>query len=367
MQTSESDEAKRLCDDGFAALEGGRFDDAREALVRARTLAPDDPLVHFRLALLFVDTGRPAEALAALDASLRLQPDNARAHNNRGSALQLLDRLAEAETAFRRALDLLPALTQPYTNLGHLLEQQGKRNEAAEIYLRAIARGLDPALFGHELARLEGKATDRAPERWVQTTFDNFAPTFDERLRALGYNAPEKLAALLKGRASGPLRILDLGCGTGLCGVALAPVKSQLTGVDLSEKMLMLARARGLYDDLHASEIQAWLAMATTVSFDVVVAADVFIYIGALEDVFRHVSRVLRPAGWFLFSTEECAASDYVLQPTGRFAHTQDYIGRLAQPAFTIVAADPAVIRNEAGRRLPGRLYLLRRIDGSAD
>jgi len=366
MLVPDPDAAKQLSDAGFAALEASRFDDARELLVRARSLAPDDPLVHFRLALLFVDTGRPAEAVTALDSSLRLQPDNARAHNNRGSALQMLGRLDEAEQAFRRALELAPDLPQPYTNLGYLLEKKGETRAAADLYEAAVARGLDPTLFGHELARLAGTTTQRAPEQWVRSTFDNFAPTFDEHLRTLGYDAPQRLAAMLTARVSGPLDLLDLGCGTGLCGAALAPLKGRLTGVDLSEKMLVQARARGVYDALHIGEVNAWLATAETASLDVVVAADVFIYVGALENVFRHVARSLREGGWFAFSTEECPSGDYVLQATGRYAHTRDYVGRLALPAFIVAAEDAVVIRMDAERPLPGRLYLLRRGTASA-
>jgi predicted TPR repeat methyltransferase len=126
------------------------------------------------------------------------------------------------------------------------------------------------------------------------------------------------------------------------------------------------ARARGVYDALHAGEINAWLATAATASLDVVVAADVFIYLGALEDVFRHVARSLREGGWFAFSTEECPSGDYVLQSTGRYAHARDYVVRLARPAFTVAAEDAVVIRMDAERPLPGRLYLLRRGTASA-
>lgn len=113
-----AEEARRLCEDGYALLEAGSIGDAEAALV------------HFRLALVFVDSGRAADAVAALDASLHLQPDNARAHNNRGSALQLVGRHGDAERAFRRALALDPDLAQPYANLGHLLEKQGRARDA---------------------------------------------------------------------------------------------------------------------------------------------------------------------------------------------------------------------------------------------
>lgn len=360
MPAPDPAEAMRHCDEGFALLESGRFSDAEARLLQARALAPDHPKVHFRMALLYVDTGRPDAALAALDRSLELDPDDARAHNNRGSALQLLGREAEAERAFRRALDLAPDLAQPYLNLGHLLEKRGDAFEAVALYERAIARGLDPASFGHHVAAALGKPANRAPDTWVRTTFDNFAPIFDARLQALEYDAPQRLASMLHAHVAGPVDILDLGCGTGQCGVALARISRHLTGVDLSEKMLAQARTHGVYDALRVSEIGAWLADAPAAHFDVVVAADVFIYIGALEQVFRDVARTLRPDGWFAFSVEETAAADYALQRSGRFAQSQAYIARLAGASFTIVAAAPAVIRKESGVPLAGRLYLLR-------
>ena len=113
--------------------------------------------------------------------------------------------------------------------------------------------------------------------------------------------------------------------------------------------MLAHARTHGVYDALHLSEIGAWLADAPTAHFDVVVAADVFIYIGALESVFLDVARTLRPGGWLVFLVEETTAADYALQRSGRFAQLQAYIARLAGTSFTIVAAVPAVIRKESG------------------
>jgi tetratricopeptide (TPR) repeat protein len=198
-------EAERLCDEGYSFLEAGQFNEAAANLQRALALAPTNPLIHYRLGLLLSDTGRPAEAVKALDVVLSLQPDNARAHNNRGSALQLLGRIDEAEQSFRRALQLAPDLELPYVNLGKLLEQRGKLDQAMEMYNRALTNGLDAAVFRHYLAAASGQVTSRAPASWVRDTFDNFAPLFDNRLRDLQYDAPRRLAGLVRSRRR-PLR-----------------------------------------------------------------------------------------------------------------------------------------------------------------
>jgi predicted TPR repeat methyltransferase len=361
MNSHDSSEVERLSEEGYILLEAARFDEARALLTRARELAPDNALVHYRLGLLFGDIDRPAEALQALDASLSLQADNPRAHNNRGAALQRLGRVPEAEQAFRRALELGPDLAPPYINLGHLLEQQGRPREAVGLYEQAIARGLDAAVFNHHIAAVAGQATNRAPTNWVRETFDNFAPTFDSQLELLRYDVPRQLVALLRPAAAASLDILDLGCGTGRCGLSLAPQKRYLVGVDLSERMLVRARLRAIYDELHMDEVHNWLRGVSEARFDLVIAADVLIYIGALEELFGEIARALRAGGCFAFSTEECVGTDYTLLPSGRYAQSQAYIERLAELAFGVVTGQATVIRIESGVPIPGRLYVLQK------
>ena len=354
-------EASRLCAEAHALLEERRFAEARALLERARAMAPDDARIHYTLGLLCSDLGRADDALAAFDASLRLDPDDAKAHNNRGSALQILRRLPEAGAAFRRALDLRPDLELPYLNLGKLLEQQANTQGAVEIYDLALARGLDRDLFGQNRAAALGQSTPRSPDRWVSSTFDNFAPNFDAHLARLQYDVPRRLAALLRPLAGQPLSILDLGCGTGQVAAALEGQGHTLVGVDLSAKMLAQARARNIYAQLDLAEVHAWLQEAAPESFDAICAADVLIYIGALESLFRDAARVLRSGGWFAFSTEECVASDYRLLATGRYAQSEDYVRRLSVESFAVLHADPATIRIESGSPLPGRIYLLQK------
>jgi len=358
---SEQGEANRLCEEGYASLEKRQFALAQMLLEKARALAPDNPQIHYTLGLLFSDQGRARDALAAFDLSLRLNPDDHKAHNNRGSMLQILGRLPEAEAAYRRALDLRPDLEPPYVNLGKLLEQQRNVERAIEIYDLAISRGLDTGLFGQHRATASGVSTSRSPDRWVISTFDNFAPTFDAHLEELQYQVPRQLAALLHPRVNGPLAILDLGCGTGQVGAALAAAGQghHLTGVDLSAKMLAQAEARSVYQELRLGEIHASMRDIDTGRFDAIFAADVFIYIGALEDLFREAARILRFGGWFIFSTEDCDSPDYRLLATGRYAQSRAYIGRLAEAAFDVIEARATTIRMESGVPLPGRLYLL--------
>jgi len=358
---SGSDDVDSLLAKGSALLEARQFAEAHALFLRAQDLAPGNSHVHYMLGLLHSDTGRPLDTLNALDASIRLDGANAKAHNNRGSVLQILGRLEDAAKAFQRAMDLAPELDLPYVNLGKLREQQGRIEDAVAIYELAMQRGQDAGVFGQYRAAALGQTTLRSPDSWVSKTFDNFAPTFDEHLRTLRYAVPERLAALLLPHVHQPGAILDLGCGTGLVGAALAGTGHRLSGVDLSQKMVAQARARNVYETLQVGEIHAFLRECDPARFDAVCAADVFIYIGALDELFASVARVLRPEGLFAFSTEECAGTDFILQTTGRYAQSESYIRRMAATAFEVIEARATTIRMEVGIPLPGRLYLLQK------
>ena len=357
-------DAARLLEAGAAHLEAGRLDEAAALINQACALAPHDAQVRYRLGLLAGDRGDIARALAEFDAAIALDPGYARAHNNRGSMLVRMGRDAEAEAAFRVAIDLDSALAPPRLNLGHALARARKPDAAAGVYREAIALGIEPEVFAHHLAALTGAHPARAADTWVRATFDNFAPAFESQLQdVLGYRVPQDLAALLAARAPAGLDILDLGCGTGLAGAALAGWARSLKGVDLSPRMLLHARERGIYAALECAEVHAYLAGTPAAAFDAIVAADVFIYIGALEALFAEARRVLRPGGWFAFSAEEEQTGDFTLRASGRYAQSHGYILRLAHPGFTVQADTPATIRFENGAALAGRLYVLRRTD----
>ena len=113
-----------------------------------------------------------------------------------------------------------------------------------------------------------------APSEFVRDMFNGYALTFDESLKALRYQSPELLrqavdvllARMPAGDAwadrghSRAWRVFDGGCGTGLCGPLFRNLTQSLSGVDLSENMVALARKRGVYDELSVGELVAALA-----------------------------------------------------------------------------------------------------------
>lgn len=96
------------------------------------------------------------------------------------------------------------------------------------------------------------------------------------------------------------LNILDLGCGTGLCGELLCAMSRKLIGVDLSSGVLEVAREKEKYDELVEQEVVAYLNECGQ-SFDVIVAADLLVYLGDLSSLFAAAQAVLTGGGLFVF------------------------------------------------------------------
>ena len=92
--------------------------------------------------------------------------------------------------------------------------------------------------------------------------------------------------------------------------------------------MLARARARSVYTELHHAELVAHLKSCPDGSFDVVTAADVFVYVGDLRPGLAEIARVLRPRGVAVISLEAGTDAGYRILPSGRFAHHRDYLQR---------------------------------------
>jgi len=337
MQGSPRNAADWLAegDEHYAA---GRWLEAGIALEAALLHDPAQARAWYRLGNVREEQARDGDAVVCFERAIALEPDHARAWNNLGGARQRMGRDEEAAAAYREAMRADPELPQPYLNLGRLAAGRGDRVLAAECFRNGLARHPDDPMLQHLLAAVEGRDTERAPEAYVTALFDGFAQNFERHLvKELQYRVPTELAAMIAPRLAklrdAPVRarVIDLGCGTGLVGAALAGTGAEVIGVDLASRMLEVAAARGDYAGLEQGELLEMLARAAPGSAQAVVAADVFIYVGDLEQVFAAVTRVLAPAGLFALSVEGLEKGDYQLRPSGRYAQSPAYLRALAR------------------------------------
>lgn len=132
-------------------------------------------------------------------------------------------------------------------------------------------------------------------ERWYVAQDDPVA-----LLRAEARLRNEWVADLLKGNSE---NILDIGCGAGFLSNALALRGHEVTGIDLSEPSLEVARAMDSTGKVRYLAADAYELPFDDQSFSVVTAMDFLEHVGDPERVIREVRRVLRPGGRFFFHT----------------------------------------------------------------
>jgi predicted TPR repeat methyltransferase len=246
----------------------------------------------------------------------------------------------------------------------------GKIDEAIGVYKQILA--LNPASesaryhlakYGH--ANAGSDAPTIAPASYVTDLFDQYAATFDEQLvGTLGYQAPTQIGKLFRGLGphAASLRALDLGCGTGLVAEQLQDLQMQWTGIDLSQKMIATAAKKALYTELHCESIEGYLASVQT-PFHLITSADVFIYVGELTSTFKLVSEHLTDNGWFVFSVEKSDQQPLVLRPSGRFAHSEAYLSRLAaQFGLTVQTVAPLTLRFDGNTPIEGLVVALQKL-----
>ena len=353
--------------EGNAHYEARRWSEAGAAFEHGLALDPRQANAWYRLGNVREEQGHDDLAVATcFERAVALDASHARAWNNLGSAQQRLGREEQAVASYRNAMQADPALAQACLNLGRLAGERGDHALAAECFKTGLNHHPGDPTFEHLSAAAAGRSTARAPESYITKLFDGLAQQFENHLvQDLQYQVPEALAKMVRpeleaARAAGaPARVIDLGCGTGLVGVALAASGAEIIGVDLSTRMLEIAARRGAYAKFEQGELVEVLARTAAGSVHAVLAADVFIYIGDLAAVFAAVARVLAPRGLFALSVEGLENGTYSLRPTGRYAQSPGYLRALAaQSGLQERRLERATIRREGRGHAQGWLAL---------
>ncbi len=348
---------------GVLYFAGEDFEQAKSSYEQAAELCPDDPDIFFNLALTVKNMGLFQQARQHYEKVLALTPEDHEAHYNLGVLFRETDETEAAIRSFEKAVAIHPSYIQAHNNMAYLFHKMGQSEKALACYRKVLE--LDPThqSAGHMVAALSGETTNTSPLSYVKDLFDQFSDDFDEALlQKLQYGTPAMLRQMLD-EEKGLERVfqngLDMGCGTGLSGLAFSDRTKRFTGLDLSTGMLEKAAEKGVYSILQESDINSFLTETEEV-FDLFLAADVFVYLGDLSDIFERVRKKSAQAGCFLFSTETCG-ENFTLQTSGRYAHAESYIRKLtAQTGFAMMCCKPAKLRRERDGWIMGNLFLLR-------
>jgi len=281
------------------------------------------------------------------------------------------DDVAGAADLLAQAIEAAPRFVSAWFALGEAREEAGESDAAIAAFQQVCALDAEDRLgAGLHLVRLGALAAGDMPSAYVRTLFDQYAPRFDAALtEGLGYRGPavlrEAIAAACTA-AGRPLRFgaaLDLGCGTGLAGAALRPLVGKLTGVDLSERMVAMAREKRLYDRLETGDLVQFLHAEARERrrYALIVAADVFAYLAWLPGVVAAAAQVLAQDGLIAFTVETHPGDDVILGEKLRYVHGAAHVrAAVAGAGLTLLTLTEASTRSEAGAPVPGLVVVAR-------
>ncbi len=128
---------------GLTLKEAGALAEARDALIKAAALRPEQGQVQLELGIVCARQGEWESARGHLESARRLSPDDPRAPLYQGEVLWKLERRSEALEALRDAIRLAPLDWQPHYRLASDLAQQSQFSAAAAEYREALR--LNPA------------------------------------------------------------------------------------------------------------------------------------------------------------------------------------------------------------------------------
>ncbi len=359
-------------------------ENAKIYFAKAELLNPNNLAALMGLADLYSQENNFAEAEPRYRRVIELDAKNFDAHNNYAEMLQRQGRLSEALEEYRAAVIINPAGAEVSNNLGLILRDLGEYDEALGLLFNAFARqpereeiavNLSETLI--MLARQDADKAVKIAENWLKQAprnvfakhtaaalkgenvennqiyseklFDNFADNYELVVKNLGYAAPlavRRIAGDVEGT------VADLGCGTGLVAEALKTPQNQFIGVDVSQKMLDAAAAKGLYKELVKADAVDFLQERR--DFDWAVLADVCGYIGDLS----HLIKLLQNKK-IVFSIEVLDKnSDYQLMTDGRYKHNPLYVEKLLREnGFEDITKEELILRTENGEPVKGMIF----------
>ena len=239
--------ANQECANAYCKL--NKFDDAIRHYYRQIEIKPCDD-TFYNLAVCFMYQEKTNDAIEYFTKALTTGHNMTQSNLNMGSLYLKISNLEKAQFHYESALSIEP------------------ENEEARHILSAIT---------------QNNIAHRAPSRYITSLFDQYANHYDQHLtQHLNYKTHQLIFDFFnaEGYDKKSLTILDLGCGTGLCGELISPYASALVGIDLSQRMLDVAAQKNIYSKLVNTDIYNVSDLEN--QFDLIIAADVFPYCGDL-------------------------------------------------------------------------------------
>ena len=347
----DSEHIHALVNLGVIQLKRGQGQLAIDYFTKALGLDEHNIEARNNIAATFIHHDRYENALMHYDVLLKQSPDHIEYLYNAGVAQMALGHLQKARAHFEHILRRQDTHFAALNNLAAIHSRLGHREQAITFLRRALSVKPDDTATQFMLHAMTGETLQpNACPEYARHLFDNYAVSYEQHMQTtLHYTLPHQIARILHqlNGLTTQSQVLDLGCGTGLTGIILKEMSEQLTGVDLSAKMLAIAVDKGIYDHLIQSDIQSFLN-ASQEQYSLIVAADVIPYLGELDSLFSVIKKRLDKNGRFIFSTEISDDQPWKLQSSARFCHHQTYIQELCRKYdLTIIHHEQCIARTQ--------------------
>lgn len=248
-----------------------------------------------------------------------------------------------------------------WLQLGHLQLERGAEIEAVDAFERCLKLSPSNSEARHFRAAAIGYHKAKPEQEYMQMMFDSYAKHFEDHLlNSLEYQVPQLMSLAVRQFGRPVEKGADLGCGTGLLGDIMRPLVVQLDGVDISKNMLIQAKERSIYDTLINQDIGSYLKNIK--NYGMMMAGDVFNYLGALEDVFTGLYLSMEQGGLLFFTIEvlNSKTKAVVLTHDGRYQHNCSHVISVTeQIGFQLVDKQIVQLRKECGQWVEGALIVL--------
>jgi len=368
---------------GALLAEKGETRKALHYTLKAESVTTRSPYIKNNLGNLYRMSGDDTQAEKYFNDALAIDPGMPEALNNLGILYRRLNCNEQAIQYYLGAINADPTFVAAYYNLGKTYKDEQNTQHAIDCFTQALKlhphhilshnelgdcymslQQKDLALYHFKeylhlckqddcgvalkMARLsEGELPDRHPTELVRQSYALKARDWDQNVSRpnMEFLGPQLIQAMLKDLSLRPMEntVLDLGCGTGLCGPALKPFSQQLDGVDLSKQMLQIAASKSLYDHLTEGDAE-WFLRQNPGRYQLVCASGVLIFFGDLSAMMQAAAQAISPNGVFLFTTYKSQGDAVQIRNNLHFAHSADHIRKTAGAAGLRVARLDEVI-----------------------
>lgn len=361
-----------LLNKAIQLVKSGNKQHAIELLSAFCDKQPDSAEIRREIGIFLQQNSMPLKAEIFYRDALRIDNNQAVIHFNLGVIYQGLNRINEAIAFYKQATEIAEDYARAYANLAYLYKQRGDTEKCRQACLTAKRLAPDEPQIKHMIAALGvEKAPEVAGQDYIKNLYDGYARNYDHHLSVtLQSKVPELIytttlaqfnTAATKNNLQN-MTLLDLGCGTGLCGELFGKHIKKLDGVDLSEKMLAEAKNKNIYTTLFTSDITDYLDNNNE-KYDIIISSDVLIYFGNLSSIFTGVRKTLNEDGLFSFSIESMidSSDDCQLNNSGRYKHNHQYILQLAKiNHFSVLSSTETSLRKQNEQDVTGIIYILK-------